>query len=90
MSSYHALIDHGVCFSADFKLRTVIWEFATEPLSATISEALTSVADTVPLEVAALLTDDEIEALQERASWLHEGGHFPVDQSGTRYPWPLI
>ena len=25
-------IDHGVCFSADFKLRTVIWEFATEPL----------------------------------------------------------
>jgi len=83
-------IDHGVCFSADFKLRTVIWEFATEELPAPINDAVADIADTVPLDVAALLSDDEIEALQERASWLREGGHFPVDQSGTRYPWPLI
>ena len=83
-------IDHGVCFSADFKLRTVIWEFATEELPAPINNAVADIADTVPLDVAALLSDDEIEALQERASWLREGARFPVDQSGTRYPWPLI
>ena len=26
-------IDNGLCFAADFKLRTVIWEFAGEPLT---------------------------------------------------------
>ena len=25
-------IDHGLCFAADFKLRTVIWEFGGEPI----------------------------------------------------------
>ncbi|MFM9137616.1 MAG: SCO1664 family protein, partial [Actinomycetota bacterium] len=52
-------IDHGVCFSADFKLRTVIWEFATEELPAPINDAVAGIADTVPLDVAALLSDDE-------------------------------
>ena len=83
-------IDHGVCFSAEFKLRTVIWEFATEPLSDVVSSAVASIADQVPLDVASLLTDDEVAAMQDRAAWLRDGGHFPVDQSGSRYPWPLI
>lgn len=83
-------IDHGVCFSAEFKLRTVIWEFATEPLSGSISSAVASIASQVPLDIASLLTDDEVTAMQDRASWLRDGGHFPVDQSGSRYPWPLI
>lgn len=83
-------IDHGVCFSADFKLRTVIWEFATEPLPETIAAAVAAVADNVPLDVAALLNDEEVATIQERAAWLRDGAHFPVDQSGTRYPWPLI
>ena len=26
-------IDHGLCFSADFKLRTVVWEFGGEPIA---------------------------------------------------------
>jgi uncharacterized repeat protein (TIGR03843 family) len=83
-------IDHGVSFSADFKLRTVIWDFGGEELDADIAAAIAPLADTVPLDVAALLTDDEVEALRERAAWLAEGGHFPVDPSGSRYPWPLV
>ena len=83
-------IDHGVSFSADFKLRTVIWDFGGEELDADIAAAIAPLADTVPLDVAALLTDDEVDALRERAAWLAEGGHFPVDPSGSRYPWPLV
>lgn len=83
-------IDHGVCFSAEFKLRTVIWEFATEPLPDSVATAVSAVADNVPLDVASLLTDEEVAAIIDRAGWLRDGGHFPVDQSGSRYPWPLI
>lgn len=83
-------IDHGVCFSAEFKLRTVIWEFATEPLPDSVSAAVSAIADNVPLDVASLLTDEEVAAIIDRAGWLRDGGHFPVDQSGSRYPWPLI
>ena len=83
-------IDHGVCFSAEFKLRTVMWEFATEPLPDAVATAVAAVADGVPLDVATLLSDEEVAAMIERANWLRDGGHFPVDQSGSRYPWPLI
>ena len=83
-------IDHGVCFSAEFKLRTVMWEFATEPLPDSVATAVAAIADGVPLEVATLLSDEEVAAMMDRSSWLRDGGHFPVDQSGSRYPWPLI
>ena len=83
-------IDHGVCFSADFKLRTVIWDFATENLSPLHRGALEAVAAQVPLRVAALLNDDEIEAIRERAQWLLDAGVLPYDPSGRRVPWPLV
>lgn len=83
-------IDHGVSFSADFKLRTVIWDFGGDELDADIAAAIAPLAESVPLDVAALLGDDEVEALRERAAWLAEGGHFPIDPSGSRYPWPLV
>lgn len=83
-------IDHGVCFAADFKLRTVIWEFGGEELPASLIESCAELAKVVPLDVATLLADDEITALQERAQWLVDGGAFPVDRSRSRYPWPLV
>lgn len=83
-------IDHGVCFSADFKLRTVIWDFATENLTAPHREALTRIVDQVPLRVAALLDDEEIAAVAQRAEWLLEAGVLPYDPSGRRVPWPLV
>ena len=83
-------IDHGLCFAADFKLRTVIWEFGGETLPEPLLDAVRKVADTVPLEVASLLDSDEVEALTHRAAWLLEHRQFPVDDSGRRYPWPLV
>jgi uncharacterized repeat protein (TIGR03843 family) len=83
-------IDHGVCFSSDFKLRTVIWDFADEDIPSHLLEAATPLLDKVPLGLAALLDDDEIDALQQRVRYLLENPQFPVDHSGRRHPWPLI
>ena len=83
-------IDHGVCFSADFKLRTVIWEFGGELIPQYLLTAIAPMATTVPLHIAALLSDDEVHALQERVQWLLDHPEFPVDNSGRRYPWPIV
>lgn len=83
-------IDHGVSFSADFKLRTVIWEFGGEALPEYLRESIANLASKVPLDIATLLEDDEIFALQERAKWLADNGVLPVDRSRSRYPWPLV
>jgi len=82
-------IDHGLCFAADFKLRTVIWEFGGEEIPDTALGAVERVAS-LPLDVAALLSDDEVAAHGERAAWLLEHRRLPVDPSGRRYPWPLV
>lgn len=83
-------IDHGLCFSADFKLRTVIWDFAGEQIDDALLEPVERLANDVPLGVAALLADEEIEALTERAGWLVEHRVFPAPGSRYEYPWPMI
>lgn len=83
-------IDHGVCFSADFKLRTVIWDFADEAIPSHLLEVAAPLASNVPLNLAALLDDGEVESLQRRVLYLLENRRFPVDHSGRRHPWPLI
>ena len=83
-------IDHGLCFAADFKLRTVIWEFGGEPVPTTVLPKLQQLINRVPLSVSALLSDTEVQAISDRAEWLLQQGEFPIDESGRRYPWPLV
>jgi len=83
-------IDHGLCFAEDFKIRTVIWEFGGEVLPESIRQAVEPLITNVPLEVATLLTTQEVLAISERAKWLIDGAAFPVDPSGRHYPWPLV
>ena len=83
-------IDHGLCFAAEFKLRTVVWEFGGEAVTGELLTIAAQIADHVPLDVAALLHDEEAAAIQERAQWVTEHRVFPVDNSGRRYPWPLV
>ena len=83
-------IDNGLCFSAPFKLRTVIWEFGGEPIPDALRAPLQRVAECVPLRVATLLDEDEVEAIAERAGDLLHDGVLPIDRSGRRYPWPLV
>jgi uncharacterized repeat protein (TIGR03843 family) len=83
-------IDHGLCFAAEFKLRTVVWEFGGEPVPDRLLAGVERIAQNVPLGVAALLSDDEVEAIAERAQWVVDHPVLPVDTSGRRYPWPLV
>jgi uncharacterized repeat protein (TIGR03843 family) len=83
-------IDHGLCFAATSKLRTVIWEFAGEQIDPALMEPVARLARSVPLELAALLDDDEVEAVRARAEALVADPVFPADETGGRYPWPLI
>ncbi len=83
-------IDHGLCFASDYKLRTVIWDFAGQPLPPGACAALDVLAVAVPLSISVLLDDDEVEAISQRATWLRDAGHLPVDETGRRYPWPLV
>ena len=84
-------IDNGLCLHAEFKLRTVIWDFAGEPLGDELAEALS-------LFIEAPLTDDlltlldpfERDALHTRARALLTAGRLPTDPTGRRYPWPLV
>lgn len=83
-------IDHGLCFAPDHKLRTVIWDFADEPIPDALLTRLVPLATDVPPELAAVLAPEEANALQARVRRLLRSGRFPVDHSGYQVPWPLV
>jgi len=84
-------IDHGLCFHRQPKLRTVIWDFADDPLPDTLRSDLAGVVSDLPDEVGCLLSGPERAAIQHRARHLVETGVFP-EPLGDRppYPWPLV
>ncbi len=84
-------IDNGLCFHVEPKLRTVIWDFAGEPIPADVVEDLGRLLATgLPASVTELLAPAEGRALLARARALVEAGRFPADESGYGYPWPLV
>ena len=83
-------IDHGLCFAADFKLRTVIWDFAGQPVPDALLEDIAPLAAEVPPEVAEMLDPAEVRALRRRVQRVLDSGVLPVDPTGMRYPWPLV
>jgi len=84
-------IDHGLCFHHHTKLRTVIWEFAEEPVGDNLLEDLAAVATSLPDQVERLLSGPEIAALQGRIDDLVDTATFPVPVGDhPPYPWPLV
>jgi uncharacterized repeat protein (TIGR03843 family) len=84
-------IDNGLSFHAEFKLRTVIWDFGGDPIPRPILEDLVRLLDDgLPAAVAAVLDPFERDAVLTRARAVLSEGRFPVDESGRRYPWPLV
>jgi uncharacterized repeat protein (TIGR03843 family) len=84
-------IDNGLCFHVDPKLRTVIWSFGGEPIpKATLDGLRRFVEAPFPKALRKLITADEQEALLARAVAVLDAGRFPIDESGYRYPWPLV
>lgn len=83
-------IDNGLCFSSPYKLRTVIWEFGGETIDDELLGRVAALVERVPVDLAALLDDDEVLALQRRAVKLVTERALPEDDTGHRYPWPLV
>jgi len=84
-------IDNGLTFHAEPKLRTVIWDFAGEPIPRRIiGDVRRLVRSGLPEGLAKLLHPDEREALLVRARALLAEPRFPTDASGYGYPWPLV
>jgi len=100
------LIDHGICFHTEDKLRTVIWDFAGEPIPADLRTGLARfrqqldpvAGDSEPDHPSELvgtlkpyLTQSEIQALAQRLDHLLATGCFPnPDQSRRQHPWPPV
>ena len=85
-------IDHGLCFHAHPKLRTVIWDFADQDVPRWIVDDLRLlVANGLPADLVELLSGAEAEGVLDRAARLVHEGVFP-EPLGDRppYPWPLV
>ena len=85
-----ALIEERGCFAAEFKLRTVIWEFGGDEIEPELLDDIGRVADEVPPAFTELLDDDEVDAFRQRCSMLITNRRYPIDRTGHRYPWPLV
>lgn len=84
-------IDHGLTFHAEPKLRTVIWDFAGDPLGDDVRSAIRQLVDEpVPSQLLELLDDGEVDALVRRARALLRAGRLPQPGPGRPYPWPLV
>lgn len=94
-------IDHGLCFNEDDKLRTVIWDYAGEPLPADIASDLArlevdlgqdagTAAGALRDELAELLSTDEMTALRQRIRGLLAEGVYPEPWMEPAIPWPPI
>ncbi|MFB7916338.1 SCO1664 family protein [Streptomyces sp. NPDC056061] len=90
-------IDHGVTFNTDDKLRTLLWGWAGEPLTAeavgVVDRLATELAPGTPLvtRLGELITAAEIEALRGRVTELRTTGRYP-EPSGRwpAIPWPPV
>jgi hypothetical protein len=89
-------IDNALTFHEQPKLRTVIWDFAGEPLSRGIVVDLRALA--ASLEAGSnvrdvleqLLSQGEVAALCRRLDHFLQAGCFPEPGPGRHVPWPMV
>jgi hypothetical protein len=89
------VVDHGVCFGEEPKLRTVIWDFAGDPVPAPLLADVERVAGELrsgPLreELVGLLTEGEVDVTAGRAEALVRAARFPHPGPERAYPWPPV
>jgi hypothetical protein len=91
------LIDHGLSFHVEDKLRTVVWDHAGEPIPPELTLAVKKlIAELNPgtdlyQALQPHLQAKEIAVLQKRGLALLDSGEFPLPPEDRRaYPWPLV
>jgi len=90
------LIDHGVCFHSEDKLRTVVWDFAGETIPSALLKDVERFRNAVQEpgdfrnRLTSLLAPEETRALVWRSDRLLESRIFPGPGPGRPFPWPLV
>jgi uncharacterized repeat protein (TIGR03843 family) len=88
-------VDHGLTFHRDHKLRTVLWGWVGEALTAEEEDGIDRVIEGLQGELgrnlADLLSAEEITALAARCARLRLAGRFPAPSGEmSAVPWPLF
>ena len=90
-------IDHGVCFHTDNKLRTVIWDYAGQPIPNNILNNIQKLADDLCNKqttyhcLKPLINQTEMDALITRIKRLLSRKTFPHPSGGgPSIPWPPV
>jgi hypothetical protein len=90
-------IDHGITFHTAPKLRTVIWDFAGQPIPDSILEDLDGLCDQLTdvnnpyrAQLATYISEREITAFQSRVRELVRSRKYPQPGNGPNYPWPPV
>ncbi|MGO4582381.1 SCO1664 family protein [Arthrobacter sp. 2RAF6] len=88
-------VDHGLTFHRDHKLRTVLWGWLGDPLTAEEREGIDRVSEGLRSELgrslADLLSAEEIASLAARCARLRLAGRFPAPSGEmSAVPWPLF
>ncbi|MBN9388841.1 MAG: SCO1664 family protein [Chloroflexi bacterium] len=89
-------IDHGLCFNTDPKLRTIIWEFAGEPLPDDLYDDLLELATNserlhkLTNQLGELLTQREVNIFLSRLERVLENPVFPSLNSRRQIPWEFF
>ena len=87
-------IDHGVCFHSEYKLRTVIWEFAGASIPAELLADLaalqTILRPKLYPQLQELLSKTELLGLEKRLDRIIQRQTFIKPGPGRHYPWPPV
>ncbi|MBO9326981.1 MAG: SCO1664 family protein [Roseiflexus sp.] len=89
-------IDHGICFHAEPKLRTVLWDYAGEPICAEIMADLRALREDIRnggrfiRALEGLLAPEEVRAFRRRLDRLIETGCYPDPGAARHIPWPPV
>ena len=88
-------IDHGLTFHVAWKLRTVIWDFAGEPVHPTAADDICRVVDELddgPLRerIAPLLARGRDRSGRSTARARCSTRAFPIPTDRRSMPWPLV
>ena len=86
-------VDHGICFSDEPKLRTVIWDLGGAAIADTwradLRRLSTALRDDAVVDD--LLAAEEVEVLGRRAALLADATALPDPPADRRpYPWPPV
>jgi len=92
------LIDHGLCFHVEDKMRTVVWDFAGQAIPVELTAALEKLLreldnphSALVRQLGELLLPAEIHATAERTRRLLLTCTFPLPVANHRpYPWPPV